>query len=98
MVRTPIKRIVDSVAEGQKYHLKIVFSDNSTYHSTRASAEGAEKAEGLCLFSIRDFHRSWLPPHCPFLKQAMGEYSCGFILSSIWQFLVCSKDNECRPL
>ena len=36
VVRTLIKRIVDSVAEGQKYHLKIVFSDNSTYHSTRA--------------------------------------------------------------
>jgi hypothetical protein len=36
MVRALIKRIVDSVAAGQKYHLKIVFSDNSTYHSTRA--------------------------------------------------------------
>jgi len=35
MVRTLIRRIVDSVAEGQKYHLKLVFSDNSTYHSTR---------------------------------------------------------------
>lgn len=35
MVRKLIRRIVDSVAEGQKYHLKIVFSDNSIYHSTR---------------------------------------------------------------
>lgn len=34
MVRTLIRRIVDSVAEGQKTHLKLVFSDNSTYHST----------------------------------------------------------------
>jgi cyclopropane-fatty-acyl-phospholipid synthase len=34
MVRGLIRRIVDSVAEGQKYHLKLVFSDNSTYHST----------------------------------------------------------------
>ncbi len=30
-----IRRIVDSVAAGQKYHLKVVFSDGSTYHSTR---------------------------------------------------------------
>jgi cyclopropane-fatty-acyl-phospholipid synthase len=35
MVRTLIRCIVDSVAEGQKYHLKVVFSDGSTYHSTR---------------------------------------------------------------
>lgn len=35
MIRTLIRHIVDSVAEGQKYHLKVVFSDNSTYHSTR---------------------------------------------------------------
>lgn len=35
MVRTLIRRIVDSVAEGQKYHLKVVFSDDSTYQSTR---------------------------------------------------------------
>ncbi len=35
MVRELIRRIVDSVAEGQKYHLKVVFSDNSTHHSTR---------------------------------------------------------------
>ena len=34
MVRTLIRRIVDSVAEGQKYHLKVVFSDNSVYHTT----------------------------------------------------------------
>lgn len=36
MIRTLIRRIVDSVAEGQKYHLKVVFSDRSEYHSTRA--------------------------------------------------------------
>jgi cyclopropane-fatty-acyl-phospholipid synthase len=35
MVRSLIQRIVDTVADGQKYHLKVVFSDNSTYHSTR---------------------------------------------------------------
>lgn len=37
MVRALIRRIVDSVAGGQKYHLKIVFSDESTYHSTHLS-------------------------------------------------------------
>src|SRR5512147_1563031 len=36
MIRALIRHIVDGVAEGQKYHLKVVFSDNSTYHSTRA--------------------------------------------------------------
>src|SRR5450755_4958601 len=35
MIRTLIRRIVDSVAECQKYHLVVIFSDNSTYHSTR---------------------------------------------------------------
>lgn len=35
MVRKLIRRIVDGVAKGQKYHLKVVFCDNSTYHSTR---------------------------------------------------------------
>ena len=35
IARALIRRIVDSVAEGQKYHLKVVFSDNSIYHSTR---------------------------------------------------------------
>jgi len=35
MVRALIRRIVDGVAAGQKYYLKVVFSDNSTYHSTR---------------------------------------------------------------
>ena len=34
MLRTLIRRIVDSVAEGQPYHLQLVFSDNSTYHSS----------------------------------------------------------------
>lgn len=38
MVRTLIRHILDSVAEGQKYHLKIVFSDNSIYHSTSLGA------------------------------------------------------------
>ena len=33
--RSLIQRTVDSVADGQKYHLKVVFSDNSSYHSTR---------------------------------------------------------------
>lgn len=35
MIRALIRRIVDSVADGGKYHLKAVFSDGSTYHSTR---------------------------------------------------------------
>jgi cyclopropane-fatty-acyl-phospholipid synthase len=35
MSRALIRHIVDSVAKGQKYHLKIVFSDRSTYESTR---------------------------------------------------------------
>ena len=34
MVRSIIRRIVDSVAEGQNCHLKVVFSDNTPYHST----------------------------------------------------------------
>jgi cyclopropane-fatty-acyl-phospholipid synthase len=36
MIRALIRRIVDSVAEDQSYHLKIVFSDGSSYHSTHA--------------------------------------------------------------
>ena len=35
MVRRLIRRIVDSVAQGQNVHLKVVFSDKSIYHSTR---------------------------------------------------------------
>jgi len=35
IARTLIRRIVASVADRGKYHLKVVFSDNSTYHSTR---------------------------------------------------------------
>jgi cyclopropane-fatty-acyl-phospholipid synthase len=35
IARALIRRIVDRVAEGQKYHLKVVFSDNTTHHSTR---------------------------------------------------------------
>jgi cyclopropane-fatty-acyl-phospholipid synthase len=35
VVRALIRRIVASVAEGQKYHLEVVFSDGSTFHSTR---------------------------------------------------------------
>ena len=31
MIRALIRRIVHSVADGQKYHLKVVFSDNTTY-------------------------------------------------------------------
>jgi len=34
VVRALIRRIVHSVAQGQKYHLKVVFSDDSIYHST----------------------------------------------------------------
>jgi len=30
-----VRRIVESVADGQKYHLRIVFSDNSTYDAAR---------------------------------------------------------------
>ena len=33
--RALIRRIVDSVADRGKYHIKLVFSDHSTYHSTR---------------------------------------------------------------
>ena len=35
VVRWLIRRIVDSVASGQKYHLRVVFSDNTLYDSTR---------------------------------------------------------------
>lgn len=35
MIRRLIRRIVDSVAKGQKYHLRVVFSDRSEFHSTR---------------------------------------------------------------
>jgi cyclopropane-fatty-acyl-phospholipid synthase len=35
VVRWLIRRIVDSVASGQKYHLRVVFSDNTIYDSTR---------------------------------------------------------------
>jgi cyclopropane-fatty-acyl-phospholipid synthase len=35
MVRWLIRRIVDGVARGQKYHLKAVFSDGSVHHSTQ---------------------------------------------------------------
>ncbi len=35
LLRALIRRIVDSVADGGKYHLKVVFSDDSTYHSTQ---------------------------------------------------------------
>jgi cyclopropane-fatty-acyl-phospholipid synthase len=35
LLRALIRHIVDSVAQGQKYHLKVVFSDDTTYDSTR---------------------------------------------------------------
>jgi cyclopropane-fatty-acyl-phospholipid synthase len=35
MIRALIRRIVDSVADGGKYHLKVVFSDHSIHHSTQ---------------------------------------------------------------
>ena len=34
MIRAFIRRIVASIADGAKYHLKVVFSDGSTFHST----------------------------------------------------------------
>jgi cyclopropane-fatty-acyl-phospholipid synthase len=34
-VRALIRRIVEGVAEGQKYHLRVVFSDHSTFDSAR---------------------------------------------------------------
>ncbi len=37
-VRASIRRIVNSVASGQKYHLKLVFADGSAYHSTGLGA------------------------------------------------------------
>ncbi|MGE5095407.1 MAG: class I SAM-dependent methyltransferase [Betaproteobacteria bacterium] len=36
MVRALIRRIVEGVARGQKYHLKVVFSDGTAYHTSRA--------------------------------------------------------------
>jgi cyclopropane-fatty-acyl-phospholipid synthase len=36
MIRGLIRRIVASVADGGKYHLKVVFCDGSIFHSTRA--------------------------------------------------------------
>jgi cyclopropane-fatty-acyl-phospholipid synthase len=35
MVRWLIRRIVDEVAAGQKYHVKVVFSDHTTHETTR---------------------------------------------------------------
>lgn len=35
MVRKLIRRIVDRVAAGAKYHLRVVFSDGTTYDTTR---------------------------------------------------------------
>ncbi|MGM9488283.1 class I SAM-dependent methyltransferase [Ideonella sp. YS5] len=34
-VRTLIRKIVDGVAAGQKYHLRVVFCDNTTHDTTR---------------------------------------------------------------
>ena len=34
MIRAVIRHIVNGVAEGGKYHLKVVFADGSTHHST----------------------------------------------------------------
>ena len=34
-IRALLRRIVDSVADVHKHHLKLVFSDNTTYHSAR---------------------------------------------------------------
>ncbi|MGZ5105255.1 MAG: class I SAM-dependent methyltransferase [Usitatibacter sp.] len=35
LLRALIRHIVDGVADGQKYHLKVVFADGGEYHSTR---------------------------------------------------------------
>jgi hypothetical protein len=35
VVRSLVRRIVDGVAVGQKYHLKVVFSDRTTHDTTR---------------------------------------------------------------
>ncbi len=35
LVRTIVRRIVDNVAEGQKYHLRLVFSDRSVHDTSR---------------------------------------------------------------
>jgi len=35
MIRALIRRIVEGVAEGQKYHLRVVFADQSSYDTTR---------------------------------------------------------------
>jgi cyclopropane-fatty-acyl-phospholipid synthase len=35
VARSLIRRIVDGVASGQKYHLRVVFSDNTIHDSTR---------------------------------------------------------------
>lgn len=35
MIRRLIRRIVDGISEGQKYHLRVVFSDKSIYQNTR---------------------------------------------------------------
>jgi hypothetical protein len=56
LLRALIRRIVDSVADGGKYHLKIVFSDRSIHHSAQLgeSAEfaltGAEGVIGIPSF------------------------------------------------
>ncbi|HKJ84235.1 MAG TPA: class I SAM-dependent methyltransferase [Mariprofundaceae bacterium] len=35
MIQTLIRRIVDSIADNGKYYLKVIFTDNSTHHTTR---------------------------------------------------------------
>ena len=35
VVRSLIRRIVNGVASGQKYHLRVVFADNTIHDSTR---------------------------------------------------------------
>lgn len=34
MVRALIRRIIDGVAAGQKYHLRVAFSDHTTHDTT----------------------------------------------------------------
>jgi len=54
MVRTLIRRIVDGVAEGQKYHLKVVVSDNITqaFMSTQDGIATSNGSGALPLGSV----------------------------------------------
>jgi len=53
LVRAVIRRIVAGVSQGQKYHLKVVFSDGSVYHSSRAG----DPADITIIFRTRGAER-----------------------------------------